>query len=309
MVISCLGKHARVEVIDMFVCPNYYEIFQECIDPHWKLLKLEGTQLQYTFQSVPRSEKFRMGVKTNYRAFSMEYVFEIIPVDAEKLSHVYTTDYRVMYSKIYDQPENPNEIINLIEKYPTNVIKPSGFVAGSSHSYAVTLNSIKNYYGEKSKTAHEWQRFVNPFLPIHDNVQHYLRDIDWNSQIPLKKQLFGTNYPVDQSSNIPALVSNERARENKNKSDNYYFDGLRVVYAKSTASVRHRGNVGNLLPDHREILEDEAMATNPIMAQKLFVKSILSLPITTHADKLKKYLTDGNIKHVKSANKEILMKT
>jgi hypothetical protein len=309
MVISCLGKHARAEVIDIFVCPNYSELFKPCLDPHWKYLKEDGTQLQYTFQSVPRSETYRMGVKTNYRAFSKEYVFEIVPVDAEKLSHVYSTDYRVMYSKIYDEPENPKEIVNLIERYPFGTIKPSGFVSGSSRSYAVTLAAIKNYFGEKSKTVHEWQIFVNPFLPIHDSVQEYLRNIDWNSSIPLKQQLFGPDHPVDQSLNIPAVESVERGRETKDKSNNYYFDGLKVVYAKSTASVKHRGNLDKSVPDHREILEDQAMATNPAMAQKLFVKSILSLPITTLADKIKKYLTEGNIKHPKNANKEVLLKT
>jgi hypothetical protein len=309
MVISHLGKHARVDVIDIFVCPNYSELFKDCLDPFWKYLKVEGTQLQYTFQAVPRSDTHRMGVKTNYRAFSKERVFEIIPVDADKLSHVYSTDYRVMYSKIPDEPENPEEVINLIEKYPVEVIKPCGFVSGSSHSLAVTLASIKRYFGEKSKTAHEWQIFVNPFLPIHDSVQEYLRDIDWNSLIPLKKQLFGPSYPVDQSSNIPAIESLERVREVNDKSNNYYFDGLRVVYAKSTASVKHRGNHGKSVPDHREILEDEAMATNPAMAKKLFIKSILSLPIATTVDKIKKYLTEGNIKYTKNANKEVLLNT
>ena len=156
MILSCMGKNARVEVIDIFVCPNYFELLKHCIDPKWTLLKMEGTQLQWTFQSVEKCETYQMGVKTSYRAFSKEFVFEIIPVDAQKLSHVYATDYRVMYSKIPDEPENPKEIINLIHKYPVDEIKPSGFVAGSSRSLTVTLNGIKNYFGDKSNTVYEW---------------------------------------------------------------------------------------------------------------------------------------------------------
>lgn len=308
MVISNLGKHARVEVIDIYVCPNYYELFKDCIDPHWTLLKVEGTQLQWTFRAVKRSETYRMGVKSNYRAFCKDFVFEIIPVDADKLSHVYTTDYRVMYTKILDQPEDQKQIINLLERYPVDSIKPSGFVAGSSHSMSVTLNAIKNYYGLKSTTAYEWQRFVNPFLPIHDNVQEYLRDINWNSEIPLKKQLFGSDYPVDQILDVPAVTSNERTRENDKKANNYYFDGLKVVYAKSTASVKNRSNHNDSIPNHREILEDEAMATNPETAKLLFIKSIMSLPIATHTAKLKQYLTAGGIKFKSNSNKEDLMK-
>ena len=187
-------------------------------------------------------------------------------------------------------------------------VNSSSLTLSSSRSLTVTLNGIKNYFGDKSNTAYEWQRFVNPFLPIHDSVQEYLRDIDWNSQTPFKKQLFGSKYPVNQNSYIPAVESSDRIKENKDKSKNYYFDGLKVVYGKSTASVKHSGNNGQVVPDHREILVDEAMAINPEMAKLLFVKSILSLPFSTKVDKIVKYLTEGNIKF-KKQDKEGFSKT
>lgn len=62
------------------------------------------------------------------------------------------------------------------------------------------------------------------------------------------------------------------------------------------------------MPDHREILVDEAMAINPEMAKLLFVKSILSLPFSTKVDKIVKYLTEGNIKF-KKQDKEGFLKT
>ena len=46
------------------------------------------------------------------------------------------------------------------------------------------------------------------FLSMIMSRNIYLLNIDWNSQIPLKKQLFGSKYPVNQNSYILAVESN-----------------------------------------------------------------------------------------------------
>ena len=40
-------------------------------------LKGEDTNLQYTFQSIDRSQRYPLGVKTTYRAYVQDHVFEL----------------------------------------------------------------------------------------------------------------------------------------------------------------------------------------------------------------------------------------
>ena len=142
--------------------------------------------------------------------------------------------------------EYPNKPINILYRFPVDPIQPAGFKLGSSDEFKVTLRGIKNYFGEKSSTFSEWKGFANQFLPIHDSVTEYLRNIYWNSEIPMKDELFGADYPVDKESDINSTKSMNRGGKRDSltsKINEHYFDGSKIVVGKANDSVRHSGNL------------------------------------------------------------------
>ena len=316
MVEQHLGKNARAEVIDIFTVPDYTALFEHCIDPHFSRAfknTKDGqySQLQWKFHAVKRDINHPLGVSTRYRAYAEDDVFEIISVDASTTSHLYTTGLRVQRAPVIEQPEDPTEFVNVLFRYPQSPIKPAGFKLGSSDGFKATLRGIGNYFGEKSAIYSEWRGFTNQFIPLHDSVAHYLRDIDWNSEIPMKSKLFGADYPIDKDSDITPTISALRAGGKdsvSSKIDRHYFDGIKIVVAKTTASVRHSGNIHKPALNPREILEDEAIARTPAEAATIMLTAIKNLPITVHKDVILKYLQAAGVKHAPSASKNLLLK-
>jgi hypothetical protein len=313
MVELYLGKTGRSEVIDIYSVPDYTALFEPCIDPNFGLAfkntkSYQYTQLQWKFESCGRDSKHPVGVKTTYRAYCMDAVFEIIPVDVDRATHIYSTGLRVQRTVIPDEPEDPNEIINILYRFPTDPIRPAGFKLGTSEGFKVTLRGIKQYFGEKSSTFSEWLGFANQFLPIHDSVVEYLRDIDWNSEIPMKDKLFGTDYPIDKESDVNPTVSMNRGGKKdslSSKINDHYFDGAKIVIGKANASVRHSGNLKPLHP--RTVIEDEAVARTPEEAAELQLKAIKNMPIEVHKGVIISYLKAAKIPHAASSNKEKLL--
>lgn len=75
---SIRKKH--VEVVDLFVIPDYSEILMACGDPKFGgYAKGANTQHQFIFQAVePHETHYPYGVKVTYRAYSRDEVYEIV---------------------------------------------------------------------------------------------------------------------------------------------------------------------------------------------------------------------------------------
>lgn len=69
----------QCEVHDIFVVPDYESFVRPFIDPKFsRYAKGEWTQLQFTFESVPISNYFPLGVKTSYRQYCQDSVNRIV---------------------------------------------------------------------------------------------------------------------------------------------------------------------------------------------------------------------------------------
>jgi hypothetical protein len=300
-----------VDVIDIFVTPDYISLMWDCIDHKiqhcWN--KLE-TQLQWQIEhrgEGGRDRNHRVGIDSLYRAFSAENVFEIIDVDP-KITPQYTTDYRVQYSEVPWQPvtDDPTEFICFLKKFPSEPIKPAGFFRGSSDSWNTTLDAISSYYNRASSTFTQWQEFGTN-MPTSDNVRDYLTKICDNSFIPLKRELFGENIPIDNTTPIPPTTS--RVKTPYGYIDFNQFDNQPIPRAKCNAHVPHHGfPKKNISP--RTILSDPAAARTPQEAYELFLDKILNLQYDDATkDKLKEYLDNAKIPYAKSWDKKRLLDT
>ena len=152
MVELYLGKTSRTEVIDIYSVPDYTTLFSPCIDPNFGLAfkntkDFQYTQLQWKFEHCKRDSDHPVGVKTTYRAYCMDFVYEIIPVDTKTVSHIYTTGLRVQRIEIPDEPEYPNKPINILYRFPVDPIQPAGFKLGSIDEFKVTLIELLRFHG------------------------------------------------------------------------------------------------------------------------------------------------------------------
>jgi hypothetical protein len=69
-----------VRVVELFAIPDYVEYLEEqdCIDKDFgRFTKLLNAQLQFIFEACEPSERFPLGVKTTYRAYSSDEVIEL----------------------------------------------------------------------------------------------------------------------------------------------------------------------------------------------------------------------------------------
>ena len=165
LVRQCLGKsrNIQVEVIDIFVCPDYINLMWDCIDHDIKhIWKREQTQLQWCFTAVPRDKDHRCGVHTTYRGFDQEYVFNIIEINP-LLTPQYSLDFRVQYTEVPTQPtaDDPSEFICFIQKFPTREVKPVGIYRDSTRIVSKVLQDIEAYFTKRNNSTvlKEWGDF------------------------------------------------------------------------------------------------------------------------------------------------------
>jgi hypothetical protein len=310
MVRSTLAKSdtIKVDVIDIFVTPDYISLMWDCIDHDLKhCWKRDETQLQWKFEVRPegRDADHRVGVNSTYRSHDAEYVFEILEIDP-KITPQYTTDFRVAYNEVPNQPtaDNPDEHINFLIKFPNEPIKPAGFFGGSSATFTTTLQDIANWYKLKSKTFTEWSEFA-PNMPSTDNVRDYLDAITARSYVPLKIQLFG-DIPLDNTTPIEPTKS--RIRTTFGVIDYDIFDGQPIPRTRSTASVSHRGH--KKTNPSRITLSDPVAARSPEEAYALFVGKILGFECEdVTKEGLYSYLNQTDLKYAKSWTKPKLLET
>ena len=176
LVRECLGKNRdiQVEVIDIFVCPDYINLMWDCIDQDIKnVWKKDQTQLQWFFEAVPRDKDHRCGVHTTYRGYDQDYVFKIIEIDP-LLTPQYSLDFRVQYTEVPTQPtaDDPYEFIGFLQSFPTRKVKPVGLFKDSTRSVAKTLEEIESYFTERNNTSvlQEWREFSES-LPKSDDIR------------------------------------------------------------------------------------------------------------------------------------------
>lgn len=308
---ECLSKShtIRVEVIDIFMTPDYVSLMWDCIDHKISdYLKGDKTQHQWIVEKVDRDINHRMGLSTLYKAYSKPWVFQLIEID-RNLTPQYTTDFRVLKTTVPLQPltDNPNEFICFLKKFPTAPILPAGFVYNSANKLGTTLTAVSEWYNNRFDVNSKWNQFASS-MPKSDFVREYMDGIENNSYLPLKDELFGKDLHYDNITPVPPRVSGARNIEWGNI-DFDYFDNEPIPEAVSTASVSHNGfNKKSLAA--RKVLKDLAGALDPEESYQKFVTMILNLGLNSKSkEELIAFLQKTDVNFSKYWNKEKLLQT
>ena len=78
------------KVHDLFAIPDYKALIKPHTDPAFsRAFKEEWTKLQWIFQAVSPSERFPLGVKTTYKAFSQDEVYNVFSKDNIQFTETY----------------------------------------------------------------------------------------------------------------------------------------------------------------------------------------------------------------------------
>jgi len=313
LVRSCLGKirNIEVDVIDIYICPDYIYLMNDCIDHEIKhVWKKENTKLQWIMEAVQRDMNHRQGVHTEYRSYAQDQVCEIIDIDPS-LTPQYTTDFRVQIGEVANQPtsDDPNEYIGFLTKFPTREIRPVGIYRNSSDWFErKTFKEIEDYFQERQNSVivSEWQRFAEN-LPKSDNVREYMDEIKQSSFVPLRNELFGPFIKDDLTTEINPTISKTRTKYGD--IDFEQFDGEPIRRVRFTASAPHRGYDKTNVPQ-REVISDPAAAKTPEEAYSMLLEKIFSFTVDSlTADGFKSYLDKANISYAKSWKKRQLLET
>lgn len=119
------GKTQRV--YDIFVVPDFIKMFSTCLDTKLEHFAVEQyTQHQWKFTSVPRSSKYRDGVKITHCEYSSPVYCKITGDTSEgsilglKPVNVESVDY----------PLEEDPPINILQTLPSGYLQPEGFLEG-----------------------------------------------------------------------------------------------------------------------------------------------------------------------------------
>jgi len=167
---------------DLWVIPDYKKFLHPCIDTKFgNYAKEENTQLCWRFEEVPVSVHSPMGVKTMYRAFANDVVYELVPdtdPDSQvgwKAARVYSSWGPLAKHSIYNSPVDG---IHVMKRFPTAELTVAPF-ANRCHD---TLNSTMHYMNDKGyfgagkmfdRARADWDDFKEKFFPWNDNVHDY----------------------------------------------------------------------------------------------------------------------------------------
>jgi hypothetical protein len=204
------------EVIDIFCIPDFESVISECMDSHFgRYAKLQWTQLQWRFQRVPISTNFPLGVKTTYRAFCQDEVWEIIK-DSEKRVGFSGRVCKVQWFPEEDKERNIPEGLYLLQRFPDLEIKPEAFIPDSRAKLENTVRKIIGHFSpmevgdcdasvirpsdliDEKKFGDEiiakWIDFAENRAPLNDDTEDYSRQHQLH--IPLFDKLFAPSASV-----------------------------------------------------------------------------------------------------------------
>ena len=177
-------KNINFKVVDIFVVPDYIKWLKPCIDPELnRHVKTEFTQLQWKFEKVSVDANFPLGVRTTYRAFSQDSVFEIIK---DKTNVVGFSPRRTKCSW-FPKPSNYNASggMYLLQHFPRTDLQAAQFLPGGRKELDEVVASYKHYFHKNVVRIQEWDDFAK-LCPATDKVADYLGVEGKELYIPMK---------------------------------------------------------------------------------------------------------------------------
>jgi hypothetical protein len=180
------------EVVDIHACPNY-EAWTEgyCDSDLGRFAKEEWTQLQFTFERVGDDEKDRypMGVKSTYKAYSQDEVIEIVD-DPNKESITNLIPQLTLCPVCPSEDEPP---LCIMKAFPpaSRTITVDPFIAGSrAYTVACADRMERTYADQKPEVAAEWAKWRDDVAPQSDIATDHIAEHPMH--IPFHDILFGS---------------------------------------------------------------------------------------------------------------------
>jgi len=163
-------------------------------------------------------------VKSTYRAFAQDEVFEI--VERHDPSNPLSIGLEPWLTHVRTFPGDDEPALNILIDLPTNKIFPHGFKYGGFETMENAASSFKRLFPSHTDRKAEWDSFLKS-APKSDFVSDYI-DNGGVLYVPMKHILFGL-CNVDKTVNVPPLVSNKRT-----------FNGDPIKERRTTSNVPHR---------------------------------------------------------------------
>ena len=196
-------------------------------------LKGEDTNLQYTFQSVDRSQRYPLGVKTTYRAYVQDHVFELNRKDDS--SNPLCLGLEPWLTHVHTFPTDQQAPLNILIDVPFGAIFLHGYKLGSAAKLPAAVQSFIRAFPANTDSISEWRQFLQT-SPKTDIVNDYIAN-GGILHVPLKSVLFSSCF-IDTSTVIPPLLppkdSNKRTH-----------DGKVIKERDTTSNVPHANDRGS----------------------------------------------------------------
>jgi hypothetical protein len=171
---------------DIMVLPNYKALFEPYLDQKLSTFtKEEDTQLAWWFRVTERSQEFPLGVKTMYRAYASDEVFEIVENTNSDIPEV---PWSVCRTKCRWQPVRAgheelgiqHDGLHVLNGFPMGPIIPAEFKPGHLKEFEICFRKIseEKWCGNSAQRAvdayNDWTEFKNNKYPQTELVESYL---------------------------------------------------------------------------------------------------------------------------------------
>ena len=251
------------EVDDMFVIPDYTTYMSHCIDANFgRYAKDKWTQLQWRFQSVPKSDDFPLGVKTTYRAYCRDEVFLINADDTKDCTFTcQNASVRWFPAASTTAPEG----MYLLQSLPTGNIFPEAFIPDSRKIVDDVVKKVistytpgtTNHANPESKRNYcheivdEWKDFADNIAPATNSAAEHC--VAHPLYIPLLKELFGT---VDENT-----TREKRCHDDDIPVDVLFQDSVQWSRRGNKRPSKHPANFGptlELISKKKQLTKDKS---------------------------------------------------
>ena len=119
-------------------------------------LKGEDTNLQYIFQSVPRSQRNPLGVKTSYRAYVLQDpVYELI--QKHDSSNPLCMDLEPWLTHVHSFPTDEQPPLNILINVPFDAMFLHGYKLRSAAKLPAAIQSFIRAYPANTEIINEWR--------------------------------------------------------------------------------------------------------------------------------------------------------
>jgi hypothetical protein len=248
---------------------------------------------------VERSERHHLGVKTTYRSFVQNQVFEIVKKNEDGANPL-CLGLEPWLTHVHTYPTDEQPPLNVLIDIPFGAIFLHGFKLGCANKLSSAVQSFVRAFPANTESINEWRQFLR-LSPQTDLVNDFI-DYGGVLHVPLKSVLFSACYLDTGTMIAPLLPPQDPKNINKRTHDG---KGIKernttcnVPHSNDKASKRSRMPVNPEDDIPPEVLDEKDRAE--------FIRNVSTLKKEMLTQKqLQKLLDDVNLKT--TGNKQVLL--